>query len=481
MNTFFVFFSVVLITISAILISIMNKIKLNVYLAHAGLCSRRKADELIKQGKITINHAVMKQPSYEVEKKDTVRHEKKVVEMGKITLVTIAVNKPTNVITTVSDEEHRQTIVDLVSKKVKQRVYPIGRLDRNTTGVILLTNDGELAQKLAHPKFKVQKTYQVSLNRELSSDHLEKIKKGLQLKDGLINVDSISCGLNKRHVRVSIHSGRNRIVRRIFEALGYTVRALDRTNFAGINKKNLELGEFRYLKCSEINKFKKLVPTELKRSEILKIQRSKPSVLDTITSIKPKKQKSFSFGNKNDKKYTPRQSHPELSIPKSFEDDQSNSYYEDNTSMSYWLDAPDKPERSDSSDVRKPRSESSRFERPERSGSSDFRKSRSESSRFERPERSGSSDFRRPRSESSRFERPERSGSSDFRKPRSESSRFERPERSGSSDFRRPRSESSRFERPERSGSSDFRKPRSESSRFERPERSGSSDFRRPR
>lgn len=276
----------------------MNKTKLNVYLAHAGLCSRRKADELIKQGHITINHAVEKRPSYTVREKDTVRYQKQVVKLGNIPFVTIVVNKPTNVITTVSDAEHRQTIISIIEKKVKHRVYPIGRLDRNTTGVILLTNDGELAQKLAHPKYEIEKTYQVTLNKDLTTEHLDKIKKGLQLKDGAIQVDSISRALNKRNIRVSLHSGRNRIVRRIFEALGYTVRKLDRTSFAGFNKKNLELGEFRYLRSTQTDRFKNMTAKELSKSEIIKIQRSKPLALESVTSKRPKKVKAFTFESK---------------------------------------------------------------------------------------------------------------------------------------------------------------------------------------
>jgi 23S rRNA pseudouridine2605 synthase len=330
----------------------MNKTKLNVYLAHAGLCSRRRADELIKQGQITINHAVMKQSSYEVREKDTVRHLKQVIKLGHIPLVTIVVNKPTNVITTVSDAEHRQTIISLISKKVNHRVYPIGRLDRNTTGVILLTNDGELAQKLAHPKYEIEKTYQVSLNKDLTTEHLDKIKKGLQLRDGAIQVDSVSRALNKRHVRVTLHSGRNRIVRRIFEALGYTVRKLDRTSFAGFNKKKLELGEFRYLRTSQTDRFKNLKAKELSKFEILKIQRSKPAALESVSTKRPKKVKAFSFEDKYGKKssadtsrrddrrkaYSEKQkasSNKSNNEPKPFE---AHSREEPADSLPYWLE-----------------------------------------------------------------------------------------------------------------------------------------------
>jgi 23S rRNA pseudouridine2605 synthase len=447
----------------------MNKIKLNVYLAHAGLCSRRKADELIKQGQITINHAVMKQSSYIVQDKDTVRHLKQVVTMGKIPLITIAVNKPTDVITTVSDEQHRQTILSLVSKKIKHRIYPIGRLDRNTTGVILMTNDGALAQKLAHPKFKVKKIYQVFLNKDLSSEHLDKIKNGLQLKDGPIKVDSISRALNKRHVRVSIHSGRNRIVRRIFEALGYTIRRLDRTSFAGITKKNLELGDFRYLKHSELNKFKKLTPSKLSKFEITNIQRSKPAVLDTINKITVKKPKPFSFADKYGTTNSRRK--PKPYTPKPFESSDENNYYGlEKVSQQRPLfeisdSSFDKPQRSDS---RRPRSDSYGSSRS--SDSSNYSRD-SRSSSFDRPERSNSrrpfrksqsNDSRRNRSESDSYDSSRSSDSHSHSSRGSRSSSFERPKRSGSGNFRK-------------SNSSGFKKSNNPRSQFKRNKPSGSS------
>lgn len=232
----------------------MSLLRLNVYLAHAGLCSRRAADQLIKNGEITINHAVMTNPGYEVREKDTVRHKKKVIKLGQNPLVTLVLNKPEGYITSVTDEYNRPTVMDLVS--VKSRVYPVGRLDYNTSGVLLLTNDGELAQILAHPKYQVKKVYLITLSKDLSAEHLGMIQKGLHLHDGPIKVDSIECTDQKKRIKVAIHSGRNRIVRRIFEALGYTVRKLDRLNFGGISKKGLQVGETRPLTETEVARLK---------------------------------------------------------------------------------------------------------------------------------------------------------------------------------------------------------------------------------
>lgn len=231
--------------------------RLNVFIAHSGYCSRRMASEIIKKGEVTINHAPVRNPGYKLKDKDTVRHKKKVIKPGEIKLMTIALNKPVGVITSASDEKHRRTVIDLLDRrKIKTRLYPVGRLDLNTSGILLLTNDGQLAQQLAHPKFKVKKVYQVTLSKDLSNEHFEKIKKGHRLKDGPIKVDHISRGMQKNKARVTLHSGRYRIVRRIFESLGYTVRKLDRINFAGVTKKTLQPGEYRFLTAKETKALK---------------------------------------------------------------------------------------------------------------------------------------------------------------------------------------------------------------------------------
>ena len=236
----------------------MKNPRLNVYISHAGYCSRRKADELIKDGEVTINHAVQKNPAYAVGEKDTVRHKKKVIKPGTTSFVYLALNKPVGCVTSASDEKNRVTVVDLLGKKIKARVFPIGRLDIKTNGILLLTNDGELSNKLAHPKFNVKKVYQVVLSQDLSPAHLLKIKHGLFLKDGPLKVDAISQAMQKNNIRVILHSGKNRIVRRIFESLGYTIRKLTRLNFAGITARGLNEGEWRYLTSSEIKKIKAL-------------------------------------------------------------------------------------------------------------------------------------------------------------------------------------------------------------------------------
>ena len=231
--------------------------KLNVYLAQAGLCSRRKAIELIKMGDITVNHWETRSASYEVKEKDTIRYKKKVIEFVPETPVYIAVNKPVGVVSTVSDPQGRPTVVDVLGKKFKTRVFPVGRLDTHTTGIILLTNDGELSNKLAHPKYKIKKVYQITLDKPLEHADLLRIKRGLYLKDGAIKVDEIVQGYNKSKVKVTLHSGRNRIVRRIFESLGYNSRKLERINFAGISKKGLAQGEWRDITRTEVIRLKK--------------------------------------------------------------------------------------------------------------------------------------------------------------------------------------------------------------------------------
>lgn len=232
----------------------MSSLRLNVYLANSGLCSRRAADELIKKGEITINHGVVINPGYQVRENDTVRHKKKVIKLGQNPLVTMVLNKPEGFITSVSDEYNRPTVMDLID--TKSRVYPVGRLDYNTSGVLILTNDGELAQILAHPKHQVKKIYLITLSKDLSNEHLAMIAKGLHLHDGPIKVDSIEFTDQKKRIKVALHSGRNRIVRRIFEALGYTVRKLDRINFGGISKRGLPVGETRVLTPTEVAKLK---------------------------------------------------------------------------------------------------------------------------------------------------------------------------------------------------------------------------------
>jgi 23S rRNA pseudouridine2605 synthase len=229
------------------------KYRLNKYIAHSGICSRRKAGDLVKDGFIKVNGEIEKNPAIEVDETDEIEY------MGKpIRIVTkkiyLLLNKPKNVITTMSDEKGRKTVWDIVQSKVKTKIYPVGRLDRNTTGLILLTNDGELSQHLSHPKTKVKKIYQVSLDKPLLEEDLVKLQKGFALDDGYSKFDVISFidGEPQNTVGVQLHSGKNRIIRRMFEHIGYEVETLDRVYFAGLTKKDIPRGWSRFLKTKEI-------------------------------------------------------------------------------------------------------------------------------------------------------------------------------------------------------------------------------------
>ena len=227
--------------------------RLNKYVAHSGLCSRRKAADLVKGGQIKVNGRVELNPGYEVQKEDVVLHKGKKL-MRERKLVYILMNKPKNVVTTTSDEKARKTVLDIVQNKVKERIYPVGRLDRNTTGLLLLTNDGDLAKKLTHPSHGVKKRYHVVLNKVVTEKHMKAIKKGLTLEDGVAIVDDLDWIIDSDNseVGIEIHIGKNRIVRRIFESLGYVVERLDRVYYGGLTKKDLPRGWFRPLKTREI-------------------------------------------------------------------------------------------------------------------------------------------------------------------------------------------------------------------------------------
>jgi 23S rRNA pseudouridine2605 synthase len=227
--------------------------RLNKYVAHCGVASRRETAELIKEGKVTVNNVVVKEPFYQIKPGDVVHYKGKAIRPeGK--MVYLLMNKPRNVITTTDDERGRKTVLDLVQKKTDMRVFPVGRLDRDTTGLLLLTNDGELAQKMTHPSYKIKKIYHAVLNRPISTADLEKIRAGLELEDGLAPVDSVDYVPDKarNEVGITIHIGRNRIVRRIFAHLGYEVERLDRTYLGGLTKKDLPRGFVRHLNKQEV-------------------------------------------------------------------------------------------------------------------------------------------------------------------------------------------------------------------------------------
>lgn len=225
---------------------------LNKYIAHAGICSRRKAVDLIKEGLVTVKGVTIKDPSYDVTPDDVVKVRGKVIRQE--SKVYILLNKPNGYVTTVSDERGRKTVMDLIGTAPDVRIYPVGRLDRATTGLLVMTNDGEFMERLAHPRYEVEKIYHAVLDKELIHEDLQKISRGVRLLDGKVKVDAISYipDKDKRHIRISIHSGKNRIIRRIFEHFGYIVKALDRVNYAGLTKKGLTVGRWRYLTSDEV-------------------------------------------------------------------------------------------------------------------------------------------------------------------------------------------------------------------------------------
>jgi 23S rRNA pseudouridine2605 synthase len=230
---------------------------LNKYVAHAGICSRRDAADLVKSGKVSVNGKVITEPGFKVNRKDEIKVQGKKVSATR-SHVYILINKPKDHITTTDDPEGRKTVMDLVKNATNERVFPIGRLDRNTTGVLLLTNDGELTQKLSHPSYEVRKIYEVTLDKPLTKKDFDEIANGITLEDGLITPDSLAYAdaRNKAIIGIEIHSGKNRIVRRIFEKMGYDVRNLDRVMYANLTKKNVERGKWRYLNEKEIRLLK---------------------------------------------------------------------------------------------------------------------------------------------------------------------------------------------------------------------------------
>ena len=233
-------------------------IRLNKFIAHAGICSRREADMYIKLGSVKVNNKVMTEMGYKVKPTDEVQFDGQRLQAEKPTYVLL--NKPKGFITTTRDEKGRKTVMDLVANATKSRIVPVGRLDRPTTGLLLFTNDGDLAKKLTHPSTGVKKLYHVVLDKNASGQHLQSIKAGIKLDDGSIKADEVSYvqGASRREVGIALHSGRNRIVRRIFEYLGYEVITLDRVLFAGLTKKDLPRGHWRHLSQAEVQQLKML-------------------------------------------------------------------------------------------------------------------------------------------------------------------------------------------------------------------------------
>jgi 23S rRNA pseudouridine2605 synthase len=234
-------------------------IRLNKYLADAGVCSRREADKLIASGVVRVNGKTVTELGTKVSQTDKVVYGGEALRREKLRYLVL--NKPKDFITTTDDPYERKTVMGLIEKACAERIYPVGRLDRGTTGVLLFTNDGDMAKKLTHPKHGIRKIYHVVLNKQLTRADFDKIHGGIELDDGLIKVDKISWledGLNKKEIGLELHSGRNRIVRRIFEKLGYKVMRLDRAVFAGITKKDTPRGKWRMLSDTEVIMLKRL-------------------------------------------------------------------------------------------------------------------------------------------------------------------------------------------------------------------------------
>lgn len=235
-------------------------IRLNRYISNAGICSRRKADELIESGVVSVNGQVVTELGTKVDPaKDEIKYNGERLKREK--MVYVLLNKPKDFITTTDDPQERRTVMQLVAKATKERIYPVGRLDRNTTGLLLLTNDGALAEKLSHPRNNISKIYHVELDKNLTQGDFNKIQFGIELEDGVIKPDDISYvqGGGRNEIGIQIHSGKNRVVRRIFESLGYEVLKLDRVVYANLTKKDLPRGRWRYLEERELIQLKHFI------------------------------------------------------------------------------------------------------------------------------------------------------------------------------------------------------------------------------
>lgn len=230
-----------------------DSVRLNKYLSNAGVCSRREADVLIQTGVITVNGNIVTELGYKIAPTDVIQCNGETINAEKKRYVLL--NKPKGFITTMDDPQGRKTVMTLVRNACRERIYPVGRLDRETTGLLLFTNDGDLAKKLTHPRYQARKIYHVELNKPVKAEDLEKLLRGVDLEDGKSKADKVSYveGGNSREVGIEIHSGKNRIVRRMFESLGYIVVKLDRVVFAGLTKKDLPRGMFRHLSEDEVS------------------------------------------------------------------------------------------------------------------------------------------------------------------------------------------------------------------------------------
>ena len=233
-----------------------ENVRLNKYMSNAGICSRREADVLIQTGVVSVNGKVVTELGFKIQPTDVIQYDGETINLG--TKRYVLLNKPKGFITTMDDPRGRKTVMTLVSKACKERIFPVGRLDRETTGLLLFTNDGDMAKKLTHPRYQAKKLYHVELNKSVNKADFEKLLNGVDLEDGKSKVDQVSFvdDASSREVGVEIHSGKNRIVRRLFEALGYEVVKLDRVQFASITKKDLPRGMYRHLTEQEVSYLK---------------------------------------------------------------------------------------------------------------------------------------------------------------------------------------------------------------------------------
>ncbi|WP_083261316.1 pseudouridine synthase [Crocinitomix algicola] len=234
--------------------SFSDEVRLNKFIANAGICSRREADVMIQTGIVEVNGKIITEMGYKVKPSDEVRYDGSIIQTEKKQYVLL--NKPKDFITTMDDPMGRRTVLQLVQNACKERIYPVGRLDRNTTGLLLFTNDGDLAKKLTHPRYEVKKIYHVELDKPISGEHTRALLTGVELDDGdFVKADKVEiiAETRNREVGVELHSGKNRVVRRMFEAIGFKVTRLDRVKFAGLTKKDLPRGKWRHLTAKEVD------------------------------------------------------------------------------------------------------------------------------------------------------------------------------------------------------------------------------------
>ena len=235
----------------------VSEIRLNKYIANSGICSRREADSLIQNGDIKVNGKIVTELGIKIKPADKVQYKGKTLRREKF--IYILLNKPKDFITTTDDPQNRKTVIDLVRNHIPERVFPVGRLDRNTTGLLILTNDGELSEILAHPSYNIKKVYEAQLDKPIQQEHIDALDQGLELDDGPVKIDAFEViSSDATSIGLEIHSGRNRIVRRIFEKLGYKVVRLDRVMYSFLTKKDLPRGKWRFLKEFEVVRLKQL-------------------------------------------------------------------------------------------------------------------------------------------------------------------------------------------------------------------------------